>query len=445
MNTKIENFPNSTGPSMLEKGRKIAGRLAVHMLIIFPILTFVPTVVHAQEVTIMLPGDVPLVMVRVPAGTFMMGSPADERGNDIFDNETLHQVTLTQDYYIGKTEVTQAQWQAVMGTPNPDRCPALATGGNYPAGCLTWYEVAGDGGFVEKLNQHLATTVFGLPTEAQWERAARGGTQTRFAHGDVLECNDDCSACAVHDQYMWWCGNSPDSSQPVGMKLPNPFGLHDMHGNQWEYVQDRYGDYPAGPVVDPTGPGAGNDRVFRGGDWGGDALFSRSASRLGGNPGDPGTGADMSPSAGFRIAASSLDGFAFEMGPGLNGNWWYGPGRSGEGIQVEISQGSGGSQTFVVTIYSYNPMGDQIFMIAVGTVVGNMVEVDVYITDGAMWGDDFDPADVTESQWGTGKFTADSCDVIHMELYPNAEYQALGYTDLEYDVVRLTTPIISCP
>jgi formylglycine-generating enzyme required for sulfatase activity len=404
-----------------------------------------PALAQGEEVTVMLPGDVPMTLVRVPAGTFMMGSPEGERGNDIFDNERLHQVTLTQDYYIGKTEVTQRQWQAVMGTPNPDRCNNFATGDNYPAGCLTWYEIAGEGGFVEKLNEVMDSQAFRLPTEAEWERAARAGTQTRFSHGDVLECSDDCSACAEHNQYMWWCGNSQDAAHPVGTKLANQYGLHDMHGNQWEFVQDRYGNFTSNDVIDPTGPSIGNDRVLRGGDWGGDALFSRSASRVGANPGDPGTGADMSPSSGFRIAASDLEGLAFAMDAGLNGNWWYGPDRSGEGFQIEISEGPGGSLTFVVTFYSYSPSGGQIFMIAVGEVNGDTAEVDVFITDGAMWGDDFDPQDVNETQWGTGVFTASSCEHIHMELYPNAEYQTLGYTDLAYDLVRLTTPLIQCP
>ena len=107
-----------------------------------------------NEVTVMLPGDVPLVMVRIPAGTFLMGSPEGERGN-IFENETQHQVTLTQDYYMGKTEVTQQQWQAVMGTPMRTVCGDIAVGDDYPVYCVTWDRISGPGGFMEKLNEQL--------------------------------------------------------------------------------------------------------------------------------------------------------------------------------------------------------------------------------------------------------------------------------------------------
>jgi len=404
-----------------------------------------PVFVSANdEVTIMLPGDVPMTLVRIPAGTFMMGSPQGERGSEVLGNETLHQVTLTQDYYIGKTEVTQQQWAAVMGTPLPTTCGDAGIGDDYPAYCMTWKDVADPGGFADELNDAMGTDGFRLPTEAEWERAARAGTQTRFSHGDVLQCGDLCETCTENDQYMNWCGNSPGGTHLVGSKQANAYGLHDMHGNLWEFVQDRYGEYPSSAQVDPTGPNSGNDRVFRGGDWGGDALFSRSASRVGGNPGDPGIEA-ASVGLGFRIATSSLEGIAFRMDAGLNGNWWYGPGRSGEGAQIEISQGSGDSLTFVMTFYSYNLVGEQIFMIAVGTVNGDTVEVDVFITDGGVWGADFDPADVEETQWGTGVFTASSCELIHMELHPNAEYQGMGYTDLAYDLIRLTTPVIPCP
>ena len=138
-------------------------------------------------------------------------------------------------------------------------------------------------------------------------------------------------------------------------------------------------------------------------------------------------------------------GACFTINAGQNGNWWNGPGRNGEGAQIEISQASDGSQTFVATFYSYDPNGKQIFLIAVGTVVGNRVDVDVYITDGGIWGPNFDPALVSESQWGTGVFTANDCARVQMELTPNAQYQALGYTTLTYDLSRLTTPLVPCP
>ena len=214
-----------------------------------------PPLALAEETVVKLLGNVPLVLVKVPAGTFLMGSPEGERGN-VFDNETQHEVTLTQDYYLGKTEITQAQWEAVMGTPMRAECGDSAIGDEFPVYCVTWNRIAGPGGFIETLNAQLGTDVFRLPTEAEWERAARAGTTTRFSHGDVLECSDECEPCAAHDDYMWWCGNvSPFAPMPVGQKLPHPFGLHDMHGNLWEIVNDRYGEFSTAPVTDPGGPG----------------------------------------------------------------------------------------------------------------------------------------------------------------------------------------------
>jgi N-acetylneuraminic acid mutarotase len=135
----------------------------------------------------------------------------------------------------------------------------------------------------------------------------------------------------------------------------------------------------------------------------------------------------------------------FQITAGLNGNWWNGPARSGEGAQVEVADGGNGSLVFVATFYSYDPMGNQIFLVAVGPVSGDTAEVEVFITDGGIWGDDFDPMLINETPWGAGIFVASDCETIHMALMPNAEYQALGYTDLMYDMVRLTTPAIDCP
>ena len=135
----------------------------------------------------------------------------------------------------------------------------------------------------------------------------------------------------------------------------------------------------------------------------------------------------------------------FNIDPGHSGNWWNGIARSGEGAQIEVSDGGGGELVFVVTVYSYGPAGGQIFLIGVGTPDGDTVEVEAFITDGPVWGDGFDPDDVVETQWGSGTFTAKSCDLIHMVLMPNATYQNEGYTSLEYDLQRLTTPVIACP
>jgi hypothetical protein len=142
----------------------------------------------------------------------------------------------------------------------------------------------------------------------------------------------------------------------------------------------------------------------------------------------------------FVHVSSTAD---FTINPGLNGNWWNGPARNGEGAQIEVSDGGDGSLTFVATLYSYF-QGRQIFLIAVGTASGSTADVDVFITEGGLWGDNYDPALVSESQWGTGTFTVDSCDSMAMELKPNAAFEAKGYAYLMYDLVRLTTPAAPC-
>jgi len=135
----------------------------------------------------------------------------------------------------------------------------------------------------------------------------------------------------------------------------------------------------------------------------------------------------------------------FSINAGLNGFWWKGPDRSGEGVQLEVSAGSGDGSVLAVSVFSYDPHGHQIFLVAVGAVNGETSEVQVFITTGGLWGDDFDPALVKQNLWGAGTFSSDSCDLIHMELRPNTEYQSLGYTNLAYELVRLTKPLLPCP
>ncbi len=248
------------------------------------------------EITFDLPGGVPLVMVRIPAGTFQMGSPVQERGRG--DDETQHEVTLTRDYYIGKYEVTQGQWQAVMGRPMAQYCDhgtPLRRGDDYPVTCFQMSDVRGDDGFVARLNQLLGTNRFRLPTEAEWERAARGGTTTRFSFGNAVSGDDDCGRNDEASPFVWWCWNAW-INEPVGTKAANPYGLHDVHGNVWELVEDWYGPYPTGAQSDPTGPPSGLQRVARGGSWGtwGGLATARSANR------ERTTG--YSDNTGFRLA-----------------------------------------------------------------------------------------------------------------------------------------------
>ena len=212
----------------------------------------------------------------------MMGSPTDERGRD--SNEDLHQVTLTQDYYLGKYEVTQRQWQAVMGSnPAHDR----GVGDNYPVYYVSWDDICGGStgssctstSFVGRLNAHLGTTKFRLPTEAEWERAARGGTQTEFSFPAPSDWDTDCGSFPEALPYMWWCNNSGQTNHQVGTKQANPYGLYDMHGNMWEWVADRHGSYPSTVVTDPAGPSSGSNRVYRGGGGNYHAQDCRSAYR----------------------------------------------------------------------------------------------------------------------------------------------------------------------
>jgi formylglycine-generating enzyme required for sulfatase activity len=226
--------------------------------------------VAGKTITIQIPGlpagAKPLEMVLIPAGTFTMGSPSNEKDRDS-DEGPQHRVTISKDFYIGKYEVTQAQWKAVMGSN-----PSARKGDNLPVEQVSWDDCQA---FIQKLNSMaLGVGTFRLPTEAEWEYACRAGTTTRLYWGD------DPNYSQIGG-YGWYWANSAGRNHPVGEKLPNAWGLFDMSGNVWEWCQDWYGPYPSGAQVDPTGPQSGLYRVWRGGGRGDGAVYFRSARRLG--------------------------------------------------------------------------------------------------------------------------------------------------------------------
>ena len=226
-----------------------------------------------------LPGGVEMEMIYVAPGSFTMGSPSSEDGRD--DDEAQHRVTLTKGYWLGKYEVTQRQWESVMGN-NPsgfkgENCPVDNVSGE---DCQV---------FIAKVDAAARRQLGGgarLPTEAEWEYACRAGTNGLYGEDGNL------------DEIGWYSGNSGSSTHPVGQKKPNAWGFHDMHGNVWEWCGDIYGHYPNGEVTDPSGPASGGNRVLRGGCWSGSARHCRSAYR---GRGSPGFRSDI---LGFRLAAS---------------------------------------------------------------------------------------------------------------------------------------------
>ena len=232
--------------------------------------------------TITLPNNVALDLVWIPSGTFTMGSPLSEGG---YSNERpAHMVTISKGFWLGKTLVTQGQYQAVMGI-NPSDFTTV--GADAPVDTVSWDDAME---FCRKLTEQERAAgrlpkgyAYTLPTEAQWEYACRAGT-TGALYGNL-------------DDIAWYYGNSGDSTHPVGQKQPNAFGLYDMIGSVWEWCSDWFdNDYSDANVTDPVGPDSGANRVVRGGWWGLTAVYCRSAFR-----------SDYDPSIhfnflGFRLA-----------------------------------------------------------------------------------------------------------------------------------------------
>jgi formylglycine-generating enzyme required for sulfatase activity len=222
--------------------------------------------------------------VKIPGGTFTMGSPANEAERD--DDEIQHQVTVST-FYLGKHEVTQKEWQEVMGNN-----PSNFQGDNLPVEQVSWYEAVE---YCNKRSQREglvpAYTINGtdvswdrsasgyrLPTEAEWEYACRAGTGGPFSTGNNITPEQ-----ANYDGNYPYNNNAKgtyrEKTVNAGSFAANPWGLYDMHGNVWEWCWDWYGDYPSGAQTDPVGPAAGADRVRRGGSWNFDGRYLRSADR----------------------------------------------------------------------------------------------------------------------------------------------------------------------
>ena len=200
-------------------------------------------------------------MLLVPGGTFMMGcSPGDAEFD--CDESPAHQVTLTNAFYIGKTEVTQAQWTAKMGS-NPSNFSGYSDSPSRPVEQVSWNMIASAGGF-------MSVTGLRLPTEAEWEYACRAGTTT--------------ARYGMLNDIAWYNGNASGTTHAVATKLPNALGLYDTLGNVWEWCQDWYGPYSSGSVTNPTGPATGSYRLLRGGGWNYSSGYCRASQRNGSTP-----------------------------------------------------------------------------------------------------------------------------------------------------------------
>ncbi len=226
---------------------------------------------YSSASTVTITNSVGMKLVLIPAGSFMMGSPLDEPKRE--PDERQHRVTITKPFYLQTTEVTQGQWKKVMGY-NPSQFKDC--GEDCPVETVSWNEAQN---FIKKLNQIERTNKYRLPTEAEWEYACRASTSTPFYTGN----------CITTDQANF-NGSSPMPNCPqgtyrertvrTGTLPPNPWGLHEMHGNVWEWSLDWYSrKYPKGNVTDPKGPSFGALSVLRGGSWFSSARMIRSAYR----------------------------------------------------------------------------------------------------------------------------------------------------------------------
>jgi formylglycine-generating enzyme required for sulfatase activity len=247
------------------------------LVLVAAFLTLADDGVHAQpkkDPPKAFTNSIGMKFAWIPAGNFVMGSPKQEAERSY--DETQHKVTLTKGFYMGVHLVTQEQWLDVTGN-NPSKFKGEK---NLPVERVSWNDCQE---FIKKLREKDKKP-YRLPSEAEWEYACRAGTKTPFHFGDTISTDQ----VNYIGNFVYGDGKKGvyrEKTMPIGSFPANAFGLHDMHGNLWEWCQDWYGDYPANDVVDPHGPENGEHRVVRGGSWGSVPQFCRSAYRYGHGPG----------------------------------------------------------------------------------------------------------------------------------------------------------------
>jgi formylglycine-generating enzyme required for sulfatase activity len=245
------------------------------ILMVVIILIWVAVGYASEKITVELPDGAAMEFVWIEPGSFTMGSPSSESSRDSYEGPQ-HKVMITRGFWLGKFEITQKQWESVMGTTPWSGKKFVQSNPAHPAVHISWEDIQA---FVHVLNEAAGDSLYRLPTEAEWEYACRAGTTTRWSFGD------DESQLEAHAWYYdnaWGVGLK--YAQPVGTKLPNAWGLHDMHGNVYEWCQDWVGSYSRGAQINPTGSKTGSDRIFRGGDFFNSVQQARSAHRAGSSP-----------------------------------------------------------------------------------------------------------------------------------------------------------------
>jgi len=270
-------------------------RAPLYLLIIVFMAMFLPQTGQSAEPTFR--NTIGMEFALIPAGSFVMGSPENEKGRDSGGREKQHTVILTKPVYMQTTEVTVAQWESIMGK----KLIGWRRGAkDHPIIRVSWKDCQK---FIKKLNAR-GEGVYRLPTEAEWEYACRAGSKTAYVWGDAIDCSkamygnkERSGTCQLYLQSL----NIPSGKPaPVKTFAPYRWGLFDMHGNVWEWCQDRYGEYNKERAKDPIGPLKGSSRVRRGGSWISKDYDCRSANRAWAHP------SNRTDITGFRLVREAL-------------------------------------------------------------------------------------------------------------------------------------------